>query len=278
MHTAVLLQEAVEGLNIKKGGLYIDATVGEAGHSLEILKRGGKVLGIDLDSEQVKSLKLKVKGYKNFKIVQGNFAEIETISKKNGFFPVDGVLFDLGLSMKQINQSGRGFSFKKPNEPLDMRISLDREQTAADIVNSYSEKELYEILARYSEELNSRPIAQAIVFQRRLKKIRTVVDLLTIIKRTLKREDEKTYRRIFQALRIAVNQELENLKQGLKGSLKILKKDGRIAVISFHSLEDRVVKNFIKKEELCQVNKKIITGRGENRFERSAKLRIISFN
>jgi len=281
MHTPVLLQAAVKGLNVKKGGLYIDTTFGEGGHAVEIIKRGGQVLGIDLDKEQILNFKFSIfnEEEKNkLKIVQGNFKNIDKIAKKNKFYPVDGVLFDLGLSMRQIEESWRGFSFKKSNEPLDMRLDLDQRQTAADIVNSFNTSELYEILARYSEELNSWAVAQAIVFRRRLKKIKTVADLLSIIKKTLKKDDEKTYRRIFQALRIAVNDELGSLKQGLKGSLKILKSDGRIAVISFHSVEDRVIKNFIKKEGLCQINKKVMAGRRKANFERSAKLRIIGFN
>ena len=279
MHTPVLLQEAIDGLKVKKDGLYIDATFGEGGHAIEIVRRGGKVLGIDLDQYQISNIKYQndISKFKNLKLVQGNFNNIEQIAKENNFFPVDGILFDLGLSMAQIDSSGRGFSYNKLNEALDMRINLDYDEKAASIINRYSEEELYEIFAKYSEDLNSRAIAKATVFNRRLKKITIVGNLVRIIRETLKRSDEKTYRRIFQALRIKVNNEFENLQQGLRKSLAILKKDGRIAVITFHSLEDRLVKNFIRENNLVQVNKKIITGDRDLRFERSAKLRIISF-
>jgi len=276
MHTPVLLQEAVNGLKVKKNGLYIDATFGEGGHAREILKQGGKVLGIDLDINQIRNSIPIISG-RNLKLVQGNFANIEEIAKENDFFRVDGILFDLGLSMNQIDSSGKGFSYRRINEPLDMRIDPNLEETAEDLVNSYSEDQLYEIFAKFSEELNSRAIAGAIVFTRRIKKIRKVGDLLTVIKKTVKINEEQASKRIFQALRIKVNNELENLKQGLKGSLKILQQEGRIVVISFHSLEDRIVKNFIRDNQLDQINKKVIIGDQNISFERSAKLRIISF-
>ncbi len=275
MHHAVLLKEVIEGLSIKPGGLYIDATFGQGGHAREILKRGGKVLGIDWDINQIQKLKVKYQNYKNLKLVVGNFAEIEKIAKENNFFPVDGILFDLGLSMEQIENSGRGFSYRKMNEPLDMRIDTDYEFNAEELVNSSDLKKLYEILARNSEEINSLAISQSIVRTRTLKRIKTVGDLIKIIDKTLGFKSQKTYARVFQALRIEVNDEINNLKKGLEGVLKISKIGGKIAIISFHSLEDRVVKQFIRKNILKQVNKKIIGGKGYKSFERSAKLRII---
>jgi len=279
MHTPVLLQEAVDSLRVKKGGLYIDATFGEGGHTQEILNRGGKVLGIDLDEKQIFTFQFSVfkeEKKSRLRLVQGNFKDIEKIAKENGFYPVDGVLIDLGLSMAQINQSGRGFSYRQLNEPLDMRLDPGRQVSAEFYVNSLNEEELYEIFSRYSEELNSRAVAQSIVFRRHLKKIKTVGDLIAVIDRTLKTDREQTYRRIFQALRIKVNNEFENLKQVLAGSSALLNKEGRIVIISFHSLEDRIIKNFIKQNQLCQVNKKVIFGNQSLRHERSAKLRIIS--
>ncbi|MDH7476642.1 MAG: 16S rRNA (cytosine(1402)-N(4))-methyltransferase RsmH [Microgenomates group bacterium] len=277
MHTPVLLKEVIEGLKIKPGGLYIDATVGEGGHFKEIIKQGGKVLGIDLDPWQVTRLLTNKECLTDNKLVVGNFAEIEEIAKKNHFFPVDGVLFDLGLSMEQINRSGRGFSFKKKDEPLDMRLNSSISLTAADLINSLSEDKLYEIIAKYSEELNSRSIAKAIVFARRLKKIEKVGQLLEIINQVVRNQKLSTYRRVMQALRIAVNQDLINLKRGLSGALKILKKKGRIAIISFHSLEDRIVKKFIMENNLKLIKKIFAAEKSKNYFERSAKLRIIEY-
>ncbi len=273
MHRPVLLQQAVANLKIKPGGLYIDATIGEGGHSREIIKLGGKVLGIDLDKDQI--AKIKDQKLENLILVDGNFKDIEEIAKKNNFYPVDGVLFDLGLSMDQIEKSGRGFSFKNLKEDLDMRINTSLILSASDLLNRLSEDEIYEIFAKYSEDLNSRAIAQEVVFRRRRQKIKKVADLIKIIDRVLKTKDERTYRRIFQALRIAVNDEKENLKTGLANSLKVLKENGRLVVITFQSLEDRLVKNFIRENNLKQLNKKIIKSDSGWRFERSAKMRVI---
>lgn len=275
MHRSVFLEEAIRALEVKEGKRYIDATLGGGGHTSKILKLGGKVLAIEWDDERFKSSKFR--GFKNFRLVLGNFEEIEKIAKTNNFYPVDGVLFDLGLSMEQLDSSGRGFSFKKENEPLDMRISRKLKWTAADFVNSLSAKKLYEVFARYSEEINSWPIAQAIVNARRLKEIKTVGDLRRVIDSLeLKGKKESILRRIFQALRIKVNDELENLKQGLEGAVKILNKNGRIVVISFHSLEDRIIKQFIQKNNLKILNKKVAIKRQREKFERTAQMRVFS--
>ncbi len=291
MHTPVLLQEVIEGLSIIPNGLYIDATVGEGGHLLEIVKRSGKVLGIDLDENQIKILTQShpelVSGSDSEKqmpkqvrhdtvFVQGNFADIERIAKENEFYPVDGILFDLGLSIGQIENSGRGFSYKKLDDPLDMRINTDDETTASELVNALSENSLYDILAKYGEDIRSLKISQEIISERQKRRIERVGDLLPIIDKVVGDKDNRTYARIFQALRIAVNREFENLRKGLDGALKILKKNGRIAVISFHSLEDRIIKQFISKNNLKQLNKKVVTSRRVREFERSAKLRIFT--
>ena len=294
MHTPVLLQKVINSLDIKPGGLYIDATYGEGGHAIEISKRGGKVLAIDADFDQVKSQNSKVsdvtvgvrpptinvgasdKSSEKIKLVRGNFKDIEEIAKENGFYPVDGVLFDLGLSMQQINESGRGFSYKKLEEPLDMRLDQASQKTASDIINSFSQKELYEIFTKNSEELNSRSISQAIVRARKVRPINQVGDLIRIIDLVLKAHDEKVYKRIFQALRIEVNDEFINLQKGLTGAVKILKNTGRIVVISFHSLEDRIVKQFIRNQGLKEINKKVILGKKSLSYEKSAKMRVIS--
>lgn len=272
-HHPVLLHEAIEALSIKSGGCYIDATAGEGGHLEEITKRGGKVLAIDWDKKQIENLKSKIKSSESIIFDCGNFSDIEDKAKRNGFYPVDGILFDLGLSMRQIKESNRGFSYNNLDEPLDMRLSGEISTTAAELVNSCSENELYEIFATNSEEINSRTIARAIVRARSLKPILTTGELVEIISQSMKSKSNKTVARIFQALRMAVNNELDNLKKALEGALKIVKPEGKIAVITFHSIEDRLVKRFITINHL-KTNK--IKKRRSFSFERSAKLRVFS--
>lgn len=270
MHTPVLLKQAVEKLNVKPQGKYIDATFGEGGYSQEILKKGGRILAIDLDIGQLDNFQDK-KLLANLKLIQGNFKDIEKIAKENDFFPVDGVVFDLGLSMRQLNESKRGFSYKNKDEDLDMRLDLTSSLQAKDLLKKATKDELYEIFSKYSEDLNSEKIAEEVFLNK--KRIEKVGDLIKVIDKALGKKDKKTYARIFQALRIVVNNEFENLKQGLVGALNILKKEGRIVVVSFHSLEDRIVKKFVKENHLRFLDKKPIFG--EKKFERSAKLRVI---
>lgn len=280
MHTPVLLEPIIEALDIKKDGLYIDATFGEGGYSEAILGKGGKVLGLDLDVKQINNAEFRIQNseLKNLKLVEGNFADIEKIAKENDFFPVDGIVFDLGLSMRQINQSGRGFSIKKLNEPLDMRISLETEITAKYLLDHLSESELFNVFAKNSEEINSQKIAREVIIKRQFKKLETVGDLINCIDKAIGKQDNSAYKRIFQALRIQVNNEFENLKNGLIGGIKIIKADGRIAVITFHSLEDRIVKNFSKTQGIKLLNKKPIMNRKGRSFEKSAKLRLLVKN
>lgn len=268
MHTPVLLDQVIEALEIKKDGLYIDATFGEGGYSRAILEKGGKVLAIDLDKEQVENSN-------DITVVQGNFGDVEQIAKDNNFFPVDGVVFDLGLSMRQISQSGRGFSFKKLEEPLDMRMSLETEMTAKYLLNRLSEQELFDVFSRNSEEINSQKIAREVIIKRQFKKLETVGDLIGCIDKAVGESDNSAYKRIFQALRIQVNGEFENLKNGLLGATEIIKDDGKIAVVTFHSLEDRIVKNFSKTAGIKLLNKKPIMNRRGRSFEKSAKLRLL---
>ncbi|MEK7598097.1 MAG: 16S rRNA (cytosine(1402)-N(4))-methyltransferase RsmH [Patescibacteria group bacterium] len=277
MHTPVLLTQVIDALDIKKDGLYIDATYGEGGYSQEILRRGGKVLGIDLDKKQLTDYGLRITNLK-LKLIEGNFGDIEKIAKDNNFFPVDGVVFDLGLSMRQISQSGRGFSFKRLNEPLDMRMSLKTEMTAKYLLNHLSEAELYEVFAKNSEEINSQKIVREIVVRRSFKKLEIVGNLINCIDHAIGEPDNNVYKRIFQALRIQVNDEFENLKNGLLGAMKIIKDDGKVAVVTFHSLEDRIVKNFSKNSGIKLSNKKPIMNRRGRNFEKSAKLRVIVKN
>src|SRR3989339_446031 len=245
MHTPVLLDQVIEALQVKKDGLYVDATFGEGGYSEAILEKKGKVLGVDLDKEQISNFKFQIS---NLKLVQGNFGDIEKIARENNFFPVDGVVFDLGLSMKQISQSGRGFSYKKLNEPLDMRMNLETEITAMYLLNHFSEGELFEVFAKNSEEINSQKIAREIIIKRQFKKLETVGDLTNCIDKAIGEQDNNAYKRIFQALRIQVNEEFENLKNGLIGASKLINEEGKVIVVSFHSLEDRIVKNFSKTQ------------------------------
>src|SRR3989344_4898990 len=270
MHTPVLLTQVIEALEVRKDGLYVDATFGEGGYSQAILEKGGKVLGIDLDKEQLtKGLDSRFRG-NDIVLVQGNFGDIEKIARENNFFPVDGVVFDLGLSMRQISQSGRGFSYKKLNEPLDMRMSLKTEITAKYLLNHLSEGELFEVFAKNSEEINSQKIAHEVIIKRQFKKLETVVDLVNCIDRAVGKQDSNTYKRIFQALRIQVNDEFENLKRGLIGATNVIKNDGKIAVVTFHSLEDRIVKNFSKTVGIKLSDKKPIMNKRGRNFEKSA--------
>lgn len=282
MHTPVLLQKAIEYLNVKPGGKYIDATVGEGGH-LELINRlGGTVLGIDWDAAQAQSLQLKFQNNKDIVIACGNYAHIESIAGEHGFTQVDGVLFDFGLSMKQLFESGKGFSFQHDEDPLDMRLNEELEKKASDIINSSSVSELYEIFAKFAEEFHSISIAEGIVRARIGRRMDRVRDLKKVIDYALKQctvkhphPNRQTYARIFQALRIAVNKEFENIKSGLAGSLKVINPEGRIVVISFHSLEDRIVKQFVREKGLHELSKHVIKGDRELSFERSAKMRVI---
>lgn len=275
MHTPVLLQQAIEALDVQPGRKYIDATVGEGGHTIEILKRGGDVLAIDWDETQIENLKLKTKNYQNLVLTVGNFAQIEEIARQYNFFPVDAVLFDLGLSMAQLRSSKRGFSYQNLEEPLDMRLNRQSTVTAADLINSLPSNKLYEILVSGSEEISSRAISDAIVRARSLKTLRTVSDLRSVLDHVSGRIDEKVYARVFQAFRIAVNAEFENLKRGLQGAARITDKKGKIVVITFHSLEDRFVKNFARLNKFLIVKEKKDKKIARHKFERSAQVRVL---
>jgi 16S rRNA (cytosine1402-N4)-methyltransferase len=276
MHHPVLIDEVIVHLQIKKDGLYIDATLGEGGYTRKILELGGKVFAMDLDKAQISNFQSQISNNKNLTLVQGNFKDIEKIAKEQGFFPVDGVVFDLGLSMRQLSESGRGFSYKNENEILDMRLDLNEEQTAADYLNSLSEQNLYELFAKNAEELNSWSITRALIFARKIRKIETVGDLNRVIEEAIGKKDSAVSARIFQSLRIEVNHEFENLRKGLEGALKLIKNDGKVLVITFHSREDRIVKLFAKENRLKFETKKPVISKSDLRFERSAKLRIIT--
>lgn len=295
IHVPVLLKETTEILNLKQGEFFIDGTIDGGGHAAEILKKigpSGKLLGIDLDEEMIANCRLRLKSFKNLILRCGNYADLPEIlenlpvgqEKNSG--KADGLLLDLGFSSEQLEKSGRGFSFLR-NEPLDMRYGKSVKETAAEIINSFNEKDLADIFWKYGEERRSRQIAKTITDQRRKKKILTTFDLAGIIgKAAVKnygRSKINPATRVFQALRIYVNDELGNLENVLGKLNQILKLKGRIAIISFHSLEDRIVKNYFKK--LAKDGKaEILTKKPirpsaeeikENPRSRSAKLRVL---
>ncbi len=250
IHIPVLLKEVVSSLNLKKGGRYIDCTLGTGGHASTILQNitpGGRLLAIDADPEVVAVAKTRLAVFGDaLKLVQGNFAHLEAIASDNSFKPVDGILFDLGLSSLQLDSSARGFSFQQ-DSPLDMRFDLSQELTAATLVNQAPESELYEIIRDLGEEPAARRIASSIVANR---PIAGTLHLVRVIG-----EATGGYRgrihpatKTFQALRIAVNGEMDNLEAGLRQAASLLNKDGRLVVISYHSLEDRLVKQYFYQE------------------------------
>jgi len=266
IHIPVLVKETIEALAVQPGGRYIDCTLGTGGHAAAILEKsspGGQLLGIDADPEAIKVAKERLEVYGDSALlVNGNFADLEAICIKQDFSPVHGILFDLGLSSLQLNGCGRGFSFQH-DAPLDMRFNPSQEATAADIINTYSKDELARLIKTYGEESYSRRIAQHIVQQR---PIETSLQLARIVQKAIggRRGRIHPATKTFQALRIAVNHELENLEAVLKQAVNLLGFEGRLVVISYHSLEDRIVKQFMQQESradnpcLKLINKKVI--------------------
>lgn len=298
-----MLNECIEGLNINPDGIYVDGTLGGAGHSKEIAKRlseKGMLIGIDRDEEALKAAKENLKEFSNVKYVHGNHDEIKEILEELNIDKVDGILLDLGVSSYQLDERNRGFSYLGSNE-LDMRMDQTQSLTAKDVVNNYDEEKLANIIFEYGEEKFSRNIARNICKYRAEKVIETTDELVKIIEESIpksKQKDGHPAKRTFQAIRIEVNNELEELEQALKTCLKLLNVDGRMCVISFHSLEDRIVKNIFK--EVSEIdpflkglpnidknllpdyeiitNKPILPSEDEinyNKRSKSAKLRII---
>ena len=247
-HSPVLLKEVVAALRPGPGGRFVDCTVGEAGHTLAILERGAGVLGIDLDSDALEVARRRVEEHgERVRLVAGNFADLESIATENGYGQVDGVLLDLGLSSLQIETAARGFSIQRESR-LDMRFDSTQRLTAHDVVNNYSEREIADLVYQFGQEPASRRIARAIVRER---PIDTTTRLAQIVAGSVGRRSRGRIHpatRTFQAIRMTVNEELENLRSGLEGALRILATAGRLAVISYHSLEDRAVKSFLKLE------------------------------
>jgi len=279
-HKSVLLQEAIEGLHIKKKGRrYIDATLGVGGHAAQIISAGGQVLGIEADPEMLALAKKNVRG----RLELGNFRDISEIAARAGFGEVDGIIFDLGISSLHYKEFARGFSFAQSDAPLDMRLNKESQNvSAADLLKILREDQLINLFESVMGGYKARKLAQKIVLVRQRKEIKKVGDLLAIVGEKRKSRTHPATE-VFLALRIAVNSELENLKEALPKAFFLLRGGGRLVIITFHSLEDALVKSFFR--EMAKTEKaKIITKKPivpsaaevtQNPSARSAKLRII---
>ena len=305
-HKPVLLKECIEGLNIKEDGIYVDGTLGGAGHSKEIVKKlsnRGLLVGIDRDEEALKAAKENLREYKNIKYIYGNHDNIKQILNDIGIEKVDGILLDLGVSSYQLDEKNRGFSYLGSNE-LDMRMDQSQTLTAKIVVNSYEEEKLANIIYEYGEERFSRNIAKNICIYRKKKEIQTTKELAQIVENSIpksKQNDGHPAKRTFQAIRIEVNNEIKPLENTINDCIDVLDTKGRLCVITFHSLEDRAVKNaYNRAKGICTcpkdlpycicgaiekgkiINKKPIIAseeeQNENSRSKSAKLRIFEKN
>ena len=301
-HKPVMLSECIEGLNIKPDGIYVDGTLGGAGHSKEIAKRlskDGLLIGIDRDDDALKAAKENLKEFQNVKFVKDNHDNIKQILEDLEIEKVDGILLDLGVSSYQLDERNRGFSYLGENE-LDMRMDKTQELTAQKVVNTYSEEKLANIIYEYGEERFSRQIAKNICEERKQKEIVTTKQLVEIIEKSIprsKQNDGHPAKRTFQAIRIEVNNEIKPLYNTARKCIELLKNEGRLCIITFHSLEDRAVKNaYVDAQGKCTcpkdlpycvcgaksegkiINKKPIIAteeeQEENSRSKSAKLRI----
>lgn len=304
-HKSVLLYETVDSLNIKPDGIYVDGTLGGGGHAYEVLKRlgpKGRLIGIDQDADAIQAASGRLKEYgEKVTIVRSNYRNIKEVLSSLGIEKVDGIYLDLGVSSYQLDTAERGFTYRE-NAPLDMRMDQRNEKTAADIVNEYSEMELYRIIRDYGEDRFAKNIAKHIVKARQEKRIETTDELVEIIKAAIparvRAEGGHPAKRTFQAIRIAVNSELDALNEGLDAIFDCLAPGGRLCVITFHSLEDRLVKNKFRRwaqrctcppeQPICTcggvAKAKLITRKPieadaaeleTNRRSRSAKLRVL---
>ena len=254
-HKSVLLNEVIESLNIKADGYYVDGTLGGGGHALEVVKRleSGKLIGIDRDSDAIKAATQRLNDYiNNVIIIRDNYVNIENILKRENIGKVDGIYIDLGVSSYQLDTAERGFTYRF-DAPLDMRMDDRNELKASDILNDYSESELFHIIRDYGEDRFAKNIAKHIVEYRNKKRIETTFELVDIIKASIPMKIQVTgghpAKRTFQAIRIELNKELEVLTDSLDVMIDLLKPGGRLSVITFHSLEDRIVKQAFKKAE-----------------------------
>ncbi|MDG2058743.1 MAG: 16S rRNA (cytosine(1402)-N(4))-methyltransferase RsmH [Flavobacteriales bacterium] len=291
-HKAVLLTECIEGLNIKPNGIYVDVTFGGGGHSREILKHlvDGKLFAFDRDDDVLEN----IPNDKKFKLIQTNYKNIKRFLRLEGITKIDGILADLGVSSHQFDVAERGFSFRFEAE-LDMRMNTSASLSARKVVNEYSEEDLVNLFFKYGEIRISRKVAQLILLAREKKEIVTTTDLLEILDGVVPEKKKNQFlSQVFQSIRIEVNQEIESLKQMLIDGVGLLNVGGRFVVLSYHSLEDRLVKNIFKRgnlsgeikkdffgnilKEMREVNRKVIVAtekeQKENNRSRSSKLRI----
>lgn len=253
-HVTVLLNETVDSLDVKKGGIYADFTLGGGGHSALILERGGRVVGIDRDITAINNANERFKG-QNFTAVHDNFSNIKDIAKRLGIESFDGIVADLGVSSPQLDDAERGFSYMQ-DAPLDMRMNREDPLTARDVVNTYSKDELFRVISCYGEERWASRIVDFILEYREKKSIETTFELVDIIKAAIplgaRKDGPHPAKRTFQAIRIEVNGELKILDKAVRDGVELLKKGGRMGVITFHSLEDRIVKTaFSDMEKGC---------------------------
>lgn len=250
-HISVLLNDTIDSLNIKPDGVYVDCTLGGGGHSIEILKRlspQGRLIGIDQDKDALKAASEKLKEFNNVTYVHNNFYNIDDILEELNLAEVDGITMDLGVSSYQLDEASRGFSYMS-EAPLDMRMDRSKSFSAYDVVNSYSEQELFKVIIEYGEDSFARNIARSIVKKREDKPIETTRELVEIIDKAIPNKFKKNghpAKKTFQAIRIEVNKELDILDKAINDSVNRLKKGGRLSIITFHSLEDRIVKNKFK--------------------------------
>lgn len=304
-HYSVLLRETIENLNVRPDGIYVDGTLGGGGHACEVLKRlgnGGRLIGIDQDADAIRAAGERLAEFGDkATLIRSNYADMKECLSDIGIQKVDGIVLDLGVSSFQLDTPERGFTYRNPDAPLDMRMDDRQTQTAKDIINGYSEMELYRIIRDYGEDRFAKNIAKHIVRAREEKEISTAGGLTEIIQASIPRKVQATgghpAKRTFQAIRIELNHELEVLKDNLDTMIELLAPGGRICVITFHSLEDRIVKaNFKRNENPCtcpsdfpvcvcgKVSKgKVITKKpilpsgeelAENTRSKSAKLRV----
>ncbi len=253
-HLPVMAAEVVGFLVTRANGGYVDCTVGAGGHARFILSSApeGTLLGLDLDAEALAKARTKLAAFgERAELVKGNFSDLASIAGEHGFSDADGVLFDLGFSSMQVDDPSRGFSYRSEG-PIDMRLDSEGATTAASLLRRVNERELAQIIFDFGEERRARPIARSIVRARGNGKLATTSDLAAAVLATKPRQENKTLSRVFQALRIAVNGELDSLRSGLAAAVDILRPGGRVVVISYHSLEDRIVKqHFVGCEKPC---------------------------
>lgn len=304
-HKSVLLDETIESLHIKPDGIYVDGTLGGGGHAYEVLKRlgeNGRLIGIDQDEDAIEAAEKRLKEFGDkVTIVRSNYEHMDEVLRELGIERVNGICLDLGVSSYQLDTADRGFTYREDDAPLDMRMDRRQQETARFIVNTYGESELYRIIRDYGEDRFAKNIAKHIVRARREKEIETTGELTKIIKAAIPARVRATgghpAKRTFQAIRIELNRELEVLRNSLDRMMDLLAPEGRLSIITFHSLEDRIVKNRFKVNEnpctcppdfpVCMCNKKsrgrVITRKpilpseeelSENKRSKSAKLRV----